>query len=310
MYGTTLVIANPQARNGKAAQAAAEAHTALRILHEKHPDTIGPVSIRYTVAPGDATNIVREEGAHCDSVFVLGGDGVVNETVNGLMALPTPQRPRLGVIPCGNGDDFARSLSLPRDVRRMLEIIRTYHLEPWPIDLGQVNGRWFDETLSFGLDAAVALSTADLRQATGRSGALLYAQSAIEQATRHRDVRRMRVSIDGGTPQELDIYLFAVQNGPSYGGGYRICPNSRLADGVLSLCYAKPPISALGAGRLFLKAKRGTHVNDPHLTFLTARRLTLECSLDTPVQIDGERLQAERYDIAISPGALDAYFLV
>ena len=61
--------------------------------------------------------------------------------------------------PCGNGDDFARTLSLPRNPTKALQLLSSHTLTPKRIDLGKANNHWFAETLSFGLDAAIALGT-------------------------------------------------------------------------------------------------------------------------------------------------------
>lgn len=305
MFGTTLVIVNPTARSGKAAEAAAAVAGTLDRLRAAAPGSLTSATMRYTVAAGDGTTIAREEGSSFDTVLAIGGDGIVNEVVNGLMALPRSSRPRFGLIPCGNGDDFARSLGMEREPRRACEQLEVQALQSTTIDVGQVNGRWFAETLSFGLDAAIALGTTELRQKTNRTGTSLYVQCALDQVINHLVAHSMTISVDGGAPQTIDAYLLAVQNGPSYGGGFKICPDAKLDDGALNLCYATPPVSKAGAVSLFLKAKNGTHTSNRHLTFLTARSLTVDVGAPLPTQVDGEPLPSTHYDIALHPGELD-----
>lgn len=181
MLGTTLVIVNPAARSGKAAQIAAQAASILENIKASSPHGLEKYAFHYTVAPLDATRFISNEGAHYRTIITIGGDGIVNEVINGLMAMPSQHRPRLCVIPCGNGDDFARTLSLPRNPTKALQLLSSHTLTPKRIDLGKANNHWFAETLSFGLDAAIALGTQELRKKTNRTGTSLYVQCGLDQ---------------------------------------------------------------------------------------------------------------------------------
>lgn len=105
MFGRTLVIVNPAARSGKAAEVAAHAALVFDRIQKRQPQPMR-LTFRYTVGPKDATQIAQHEGPHYDTVVALGGDGLINEVANGLMSLPINQRPTLALIPCGNGDDL------------------------------------------------------------------------------------------------------------------------------------------------------------------------------------------------------------
>lgn len=305
MLDKTLIIVNPAARSGKANEAAAHAAGTFNRMKAAYPKELESITFRYTVSPQDATRIARAEGAQVDSIFVIGGDGVIHETVNGLMALPRADRPRLGIIPCGNGDDFARTIGMDRAPQKSLQQIESFSLTPKCIDIGCVNGTWFAETLSFGLDAAIALGTADLRKKTKRTGTSLYLQCGFDQVMNHRTPRSCTVRFDDREPQVLSVYLLAVQNGTSYGGGFKICPDARLNDGLLDICYAEPELSASAALKLLLKAKNGNHTAHPNLTFAHAKHVVLDFEDDVPAQVDGERIESRHFDIELFPGELD-----
>lgn len=307
MFGTTLIIANPAARSGQAAEAAAQATSTLKELQRQ--GSVSRLDVRYTAAPGDGTVLAQEQGASCDTLVVIGGDGIVHEVLNGLMALPRLERPCMALVPCGNGDDLARSVGMERTVRPALERIASRRLGRRAIDVGCVDGRWFAETLSFGLDAAIALGTTDLRRRTGRTGTSLYVQCAVDQLANHRIPRRCTLSLDG-VERDVEFYLLAVQNGPSYGGGFKICPNAHLDDGHLSIAYAKPTLSAPAALRLFAKARSGNHTTHPNLVFETARSVHIRLEEPMPTQIDGERLEGLEHTVELHPGELDVYFAV
>ena len=103
---------------------------------------------------------------------------------------------------------------------------------------------------------------------------------------------------------QLSFYLLAIQNGISYGGGFKICPKASLTDGLLDICFATPTLSASEAIRLLLRAKNGNHTKHPNLTFSKARRAHLTLPSEIPTQIDGEEFLSTEYDIALHPKQL------
>lgn len=299
--GRVLLVANPEARNGAAREAAFAAAASLRL----RSDCVDEVGLVLTDAPGHATSLARR-ALGWDTLVALGGDGVVNEVVNGLMELSFAVRPVLGHIPCGSGNDYARTLGMPDALDRALDALSCGYARK--VDAGLCDGTYFAETLSFGLDAAIALGTVERRRETGRAGTLLYVESGIEQLTRHREVRRVSLTLDGGAPREMEVYLVAVQNGCTYGGGFRICPEARIDDGLLDVCWVDAPLSLPEAAFTFLLAKSGRHTRRPHVHFARARRIDLSFVQEPPVQIDGERLTGADFSVAAVPAAFKAIF--
>lgn len=305
MFGNILVIANPTARSGKAAQVAAQMASTLDRIKAHTPTDIEKYSFHYTVAPKDATSFVKSEGAHYKTVLAIGGDGIVNEVVNGLMAIPESIRPRFGLIPCGNGDDFARSIGMDRNPTKSLQQLESNALTPKRVDVASANNHWFIETLSFGLDAAIALGTQELRTKTRRTGTSLYLQCGIDQLKNHRDIQHATIQLDDQQPKSIACYLLTLQNGISYGGGFKVCPHALLNDGLLDICYVEPPLSLTAATKLFLKAKNGKHTNNPQVHFAQARKVHVAFDHVLPSQIDGERFGDTEATIELTPGALE-----
>lgn len=302
MLDHILLIANPAAQSGRAAAAADRAAACLRAA--LGDDT---VTVACTAGPRHACEIARRaEGATV--VVALGGDGVIHEVANGLMARTAGERPALGVIPVGSGNDYARALGVPVDVEhactQLLAASAPDGMGARLVDVGRVNDEWFVETLSFGLDAAIALDTMERRRRTGRSGTALYLASGFDQLFHHLNERPYRLSLDGGAPEEGRSITFAVQVGPYYGGGFKVCPAARLDDGLLDLCIAHPPVSPARAAYIFLRAKAGTHTNFKQIDLRTCRTLHLEFDEEPPTQADGERLEGRTFDIAVEPAAL------
>ena len=295
--GSILLIANPAAQNGNGAAAAQRAVGLLRAQLGEDA-----VVLARTAGPRHASEIAeRAEG--CSTVIALGGDGVIHEVAGGLMRRPAARRPALGVIPVGSGNDYARTLGVSTKVDEACA--QLLGAEARPVDVGRVNGHWFVETLSFGVDAAIALDTVERRARTGRTGTALYLASGMDQLLHHLDCHRYTASFDGGEPVRGASFTFAVQVGPTYGGGFRICPDARIDDGLLDVCIAHPPFGIARAVFVFLLAKGGRHTGFRQIELRRARTLSVRFDAPPPVQIDGEPLEASEYAIDVVPRALD-----
>lgn len=294
--GRVLVVANPASRSGEGARAVEFARAAAALLSEKF-------DVYTTDGPGSATVAARNSSRY-DTVLVVGGDGSVHEAVCGLMDIPAELRPALGVIPCGNGNDYARTLGMGADYRDAASRLSTAN--PSPVDVGLCNGAPFVETLSFGLDAAIAIGTHARRELTGHRGTRLFVEEGVSRILFHRDAHACSCSIEGGPPKRGEMVLLAVQVGPTYGGGFRICPDADPSDGMLDVCVARAPMGAARAARLFLEARSGRHARraDSSLVFRKARSLKIEFDYPPPAQIDGEPLEGVSFDIRVVPSAL------
>lgn len=301
--GNALAIVNPAAQNGNGARGAAF----LRYAGASDASPFRSLSIETTREPGHARALAASAGSY-DTVVVVGGDGVVHETVAGLLEIPRAQRPVLGLVPCGNGNDYARTLGMPFTFDAAFAALS--RAVPRAVDVGIVNDTPFMQTLSFGLDAAIALGTHERRVKTGHMGTRLFLEEGIEQLVFHRDEYPYELSIDGSASERSSMFLFAVQIGPTYGGGFAICPEADPFDGAFDCCIAHPPIGFARAARLFLKAKDGKHTGSTDvLSFCRAERLTVSFASPPPAQVDGERIVGDRFDISILPREIDVLFL-
>lgn len=301
--GRTLVIANPAAHSGRGEDGA---RFAEQFLGTYGSATRGFDVVR-TKGPGDATRIARGTRGY-DTILALGGDGVIHEVACGLMALPREARPQLGVIPLGSGNDYARTLGMARnDVGAALaQLVRG---RARGVEVGLVNGMPFMQTLSFGLDAAIALDTTDRRAAgTSQQGEALFATSAVRILASAREGFPIRASFDGEKPLDLATIIFAVQVGPSYGGGFKICPDAEPTDGLLDACYnvKLPALPRLMA--LLALARLGRHTGSSVVRLRRCRALTLDFEREPPCQADGEKVCGTHFDVRVAPDALDVIF--
>lgn len=296
MLGKTLLIANPAAQNGEGARAA---RTVAGLLKERLGE--GNFEVSTTLYPYHAAEIAAASRGF-DSVVALGGDGIIHEVANGLMKVDAAARPAMGIVPVGSGNDFAKTLRVSTKAPHAVD--QLMGAQPVAMDLGLVNGRYYVETLSFGLDAAIALDTVQRRKRTGRTGTPLYLASAFDQLFNHMDRFRYRVSLDGGPEFGGEMYLMAVQNGITYGGGFAICPHASLTDGQFDICIARPPLSRPKATAVLLMAKDGHHLGVDNLQFFRAKEVAVSFNRVVPTQVDGEDLTGDSFRISMVPGAL------
>jgi diacylglycerol kinase (ATP) len=293
-----LVIVNPAAGGGRAARLVPW----LRERLASRPD----VSLLVTRRAGDAERAAADAVADGrDRVVAVGGDGTVQEVVNGVMAADGPSV--LGIVPVGTGNDLARSLGLPRDPAAAWTI--AIGRGSRPIDLllatgGDGRRRWFGSAGGIGFDAQVAVAmTRSAGWQRGRTGYLLTTLAELRRFAN----RRVELTVDGVTtvPQVLFV---AIANGEYYGGGMRIAPGAAVDDGMLDLCIVGN-ISRITALRLLAKLYRGTHVRHPQIELRRGRSVAISGDADTLVHLDGEpfgglplriELQAARLTVAAS----------
>lgn len=295
-----LLIANPAAQSGKGALIAEKAASILRAgLAEDG------LSVVFTNQPNHASDIAkRAEGF--SAIIALGGDGVIHEVVNGLMNREENNRPHLGVIAAGSGNDYARSLGLSTKIEQACAQLLAAQAKP--VDIGHVHDAYFMETLSFGLDAAIAIDTMERRKRTGHKGTLLYMESGLNQLMNHLDTYRYEATIDHDASRSGEMITFAIQIGPYYGGGFKICPDAKLDDGLFDICISHPPISALKAVGVFLKAKSGKHVTHNQIELFQAKDIDITFPCAPPAQMDGEVISGSTFKVTIKHNAIKVLY--
>lgn len=305
-------ICNPASQNGAAKVAAEHVGAEFDKVIGQHA-----FDIYTTEYSNHAVEIAENLPAKYNAIIAVGGDGLVNEVANGLMRIDKARRPVLGVIPFGSGNDYAATLGMSYKIdEAAAQILQGNVIEA---DVGLVNGRYFVETLSFGIDAAIALETMERRKRTGRTGTRLYLESGIDQLLHnlHPIDYKMELAAPAETKPDFseDVpadklrasgqsITFAVQLGPTYGGNFKICPNASITDGRFDICIAHPPVSVPKAIYIFLRAKSGKHIDAKPMEFFRTESLHLEFESVPPAQVDGEKIEGTAFDIETVPGAL------
>ena len=291
--GKCLAIANPQAKHGVTS-------TVLPAVRQLL-DGVIDYEMVLSQAPQDAARIAREITG-VDTVIAVGGDGTVHEVLNGLMSRPAHDRPAMTLLPTGSGNDYRRTLGIATDlstaVRQIAGGVRKR------MDVGTVNGTYFANSLSIGMDARVTAKAVELKVTTGWSGLPLYLRALMYVLFKQLYPHHVSVSMDGAEPHDLDMLLVAFTNGPTYGGGFFITPDAAGDDGQLDMCLIDPLPLAEALWRLpFVIAGKHTRMRPVHMSRHTHVLLTSETPIEG--QVDGETMLERSYDIGVLPAAVE-----
>jgi len=241
-----------------------------------------------------------------DRIVIVGGDGLLHEGLNGVMTAVGKTRPlpcSLGLVPAGTGNDFAKALFIPPDVKEAFQILRTG--TELPVDVGRVNDHYFINSLSFGIDAVIN-ETADRlkRTLTFLPKPVGYLAAAVKEVCSGiRDFDMVVEYEDGHYRGKADI--LAITNGHSYGAMFMINPSASITDGVLNVCIIEP-VGTLRALYYLYRSTRGTHVTLPGVTLLRlSSALTVSSPFDLPCEADGEVVSPGReFSVRIIPAVL------
>jgi len=273
----SCVIFNPAARGEKAKR------------FRRHLDAIGRQStLKMTAGVGDARRLASEAVAEgFDTIVAAGGDGTINEVLNGLADAPEGlARARLAVLPLGTVNVFARELSIPTRLNLAWQAVcqgREISIDLPAVEY-QANGsaqrRCFAQMAGAGLDArAIELVSWSLKKKIGPLAYIIAGLNALAGP-------QSRISVSGGPPG-VTGELILIGNGRLYGGDYKVFPDADLRDGMLEVCvFPRVNWSSLArcAPSLLL---RGTLHASAAQNF-RAEAVTLSSPSPTPLEADGE----------------------
>ncbi|WP_404330829.1 diacylglycerol kinase [Mesobacillus maritimus] len=237
-------------------------------------------SCHATTGGGDATYAARVAvERRYDLVIAAGGDGTISEVVNGLAE--QEYRPRLGIIPTGTTNDFARALHIPRDIEQATDII--VKGESIPVDVGRMNDRYFINIAGGGriteltYDVPIKLKT--------MLGQLAYYLKGVEMLP---SIRATEVSIEyDGKLYEGETMLFLIGLTNSVGGFEKLAPNASINDGMFTLLILKKTNLA-DFIRIATLALRGEHLNDSKVIYTKANRIRVNSKDRVQINLDGE----------------------
>ncbi|HEY3009651.1 MAG TPA: diacylglycerol kinase family protein [Micromonosporaceae bacterium] len=271
------------------------------------------LEVAYTRRRGHAMALAREAADRgVDLVVTLGGDGTINEAVNGLMTAPTDRRPALAAVPGGSTNVFARALGLPGDWAEgtgiILEALREGRSRT--IGLGLADDRYFTFCAGLGLDAAVVHRVERARLRGRLPNPALYVRSTVAQYFFGSDRRHPAVTLERpGEPPEGELAMVIIQNTApwTYLGDRPINPNPEasfdLGLDVMALRALHVPSTARTALQILSRRPdpRGRQVLRLH----DVDEFTLRAARPLPYQLDGDYLgERDKVRFTGAPAAL------
>ncbi len=237
-------------------------------------------STHATTCAGDATEAAKiAVERRFDVVVAAGGDGTINEVINGVAEQPF--RPKLGIIPVGTTNDFARALYVPRNIHKAVDVI----LEGYsaPLDIGRVNDQYFMNIAGGGKITEISYEVpSKLKTMLGQ---LAYYLKGMEMLPSIKPTY-VEMEYDGKLYQG-DIMLFLVSNTNSVGGLEKLAPEAQMDDGLFDLMIIEK-MNIAEFVRLATLAIQGTHLNHPKFIHKTASRIKVKTEEKMQLNIDGE----------------------
>lgn len=287
-----VLIVNPVAGNGYALSQIPNLEQVLKSREDVD------YSICVTEHPGHATEIARQAAADesVTAVLSVGGDGTSFEVACGLVGTGKP----MGVIPAGTGNDFIKTLNIPKDPSDALKYI--LGREPRPVDVGSLNERIFLNVCGTGFDVTV-LDYAE-EEKKKHKGLTPYLIGLIKAITHYRPVQ-LTLEIDG-VKSKQDLLICAIANGRFIGGGIPICPDADPSDHRFDVVTIgdrhnwQLPFYLPGL-------LKGHDLKWKITKRVKASSVTLDCP-GMRVDVDGEILQMDHAEFRVLPGAMMMYW--
>ena len=241
------------------------------------------VSVRVTSHPGEATELAEDLGEEFDLVVCHGGDGTLNETVNGVMRIPKDKRPAVSYLPGGSTNDFAASLNISSNPAEAA--LSAMRLEPRKLDVGRFGERNFVYVASFGAFTKTTYTVPqDIKNVFGHFAYMLDGVKNLDTLCPYR----MKITADG---EVFDgEYLFgAISNSTSIAGLMKLSDEEVLFnDGLFELLLVPVPRTSAAMQALILALVNKDYYNSEGLIFRHVKHVTAETAENIPWTLDGE----------------------
>jgi diacylglycerol kinase (ATP) len=297
-------VVNPAAANGRLGK---EWGSILRSIKEEYSRT---ADFELTKGPGDATELARhalKEGY--DVVASVGGDGTLNEVVNGFFegGALVSMSASLGVLSLGTGSDFVKTLGIPRNLHSYLDTLKrglTKRVDAVRTQITSSDGsaltRYYINVGEVGSGGAVVDKVNRTTKAFG--GRISFMWGILTTLPRYKN-KLITYSIDGGEEKTELLNDFVVANGRFFGGGLKPAPEALLDDGLLD-------VVTMGDFKFrevlfnIRKLMEGTHLSNPKVKLTRGRKVTVRCDEKILVEEDGEIVGMLPAEFEIIPGCI------
>jgi diacylglycerol kinase (ATP) len=293
-------------------------------INELLREQIGDLDITITTGPADAERAAFRAARDGETrLFVAGGDGTLNEVLNGVHASGRLTDIEFGVLPLGTGNDFAAVIGIPDAIEDAVRAVAEGHTIA--VDVGRLDDRVFVNVSAGGFVAEASEAvTPELKSVAGRLAYLIGGAQALlsyepvrarieplgESYVLHPSAQLDATGPDiheGIASHDVDLQMFAVCNSRLIGGGRLIAPEAVIDDGWLDVCVVEA-MPTLEFVNLLRQVARGEHLDDPRVSYFRTRDLRLQFNRVIKVNTDGQVLEAASCRYSILPRA--ARFLV
>ncbi len=239
------------------------------------------LSTFITKKQGDALEFVKGL-KKTDRIIAAGGDGTINEVINGMLSSedPVTKMIPLSIIPIGTANVLARELGIPEDIDGAVH--RIFSGSERKISLGRINGRYFSLMAGIGFDAETVMGVKNdfIKKISGK---LAHVVSGLKVLIHHKPAP-IRVI----TPEkELHGYTAVIGNAKCYGGFFYVTPNASVTDDHLDICVFKGR-TRTGLLRFIIGVLRQKHLDFKDVDYLKASDMEIQSDSKVHVQIDGE----------------------
>ena len=300
----TLIIANPAAAGGRVGGAWDRICSGLKESYGTGFD------VEMTRRRGHATELARQAlRAGYEMVVALGGDGTINEVMNGFFEGRSPLNPDavLGLLPIGTGNDLAMGLGIPRDLNLAAQTLsrgRTRRLDVGkasvtrPADGSEV--RYFLNVADFGAGGAVADRVNRTTKVLGAQAAFLWGVLATMVLYKNPTVA---FSVDGDEESEAVLNDVIVANGSYFGGGLKPAPHAQMDDGLFDI-VTLGDIGFMESVWNLPRLRRGTHLTHPKVKLSRGKTVLARSRNEVLVEADGELIGSLPASFEVIPQAI------
>jgi diacylglycerol kinase (ATP) len=299
----TFIVANPTSGRGTGARMIPIIER-LMALHQLD------YSLSITERPWHAVDLTRQAVSQgYDTVVAAGGDGTINEVLNGLLQAQDAGmgKPALGVLSVGRGNDFAYGMGLPPNLEESVHALAVGKTRP--VDVGWLKGglfpqgRIFGNGVGIGFDAVVGFESVKLAPL---SGFVSYLVAALKTIMLYYRAPQIRIELDDETLTQASL-MVSVMNGRRMGGGFYMAPEALSNDGQFDVCIAGD-VNRFEIFKVMLRFMRGTQKGHPAIQFRRSQHVTITAlNGSLPAHADGETmaLDANRLEMEILPHTID-----
>ena len=273
-------IVNPASGRGKGREFGRRVETKIR-------EAGLSADLEYTTAPGHASDLAKAAANRYDVIVVVGGDGTLQETLNGMYG----SKAALGILPVGSGNDFVRAVSIPVKLDESFALLLRNRRKA--IDLAKINDRIYHNGVGVGFDAWVVNTGNQVKRLRGNAIYLYAVLSTL------KNFNPQALSIEfNGQSMEQDFFLTTIANGVSLGGGFYLTPDALVDDGMLDICLIENMPKAAVIKNL-LKVYSGRHKEDPRVHLFRAPNVHIRSEQGMAVHADGELISLNMNEINI-----------